>query len=84
LNPGEKPTGDFEGDVGSHGTGVTPDPIPNSLVKPGYADDPQRVHRLEACATINLIAASPLLDRGGLFLLNLQILPGVIKMASRF
>ena len=26
-------------------------PIPNSLVKPGNADDPKRVHRLEACAT---------------------------------
>jgi hypothetical protein len=31
--------------------GVTPDPIPNSVVKPGNADDPQGVHRLEACAT---------------------------------
>ena len=30
---------------------TTPDPIPNSLVKPGNADDPQRVHRLEAGAT---------------------------------
>jgi hypothetical protein len=29
--------------------GTTPDPIPKSLVKPGNADDPQRVDRLEAC-----------------------------------
>jgi len=29
----------------------TPNPIPNSLVKPGNAADLQRVHRLEACAT---------------------------------
>ncbi len=29
----------------------TPGPIPNSLVKPGNADESQRVHRLEACAT---------------------------------
>jgi hypothetical protein len=30
---------------------TTPDPIPNALVKPGNADDPKYVHRLEACAT---------------------------------
>ena len=27
------------------------DPIPDSLVKPGNADDPPWAHRLEACAT---------------------------------
>jgi len=35
--------------------GVTPDPIPNSVVKPGNADDPQGVHRLEACATMGKV-----------------------------
>jgi hypothetical protein len=57
-----------------------PDPIPNSLVKPGNADDPKRVHRLEACATggkqdaagFIFIAVSPTLDRGGLFFLYIQ------------
>jgi len=34
-----------------HDRVATPDPIPNSVVKPCNADDPKRVHRLEACAT---------------------------------
>jgi len=37
---------------------TAPDSIPNSLVKPCRADDTAWVHRLEACATIEMMVGS--------------------------
>ncbi len=66
--------------VGGHAAGATPDPIPNSAVKPCRADDTTWAHRLEACATkgkqdaagVNFLAVSPPLDRGGLFYFKIR------------
>jgi len=36
-------------------------------VPPGESGTPPAAHRLKTCATIKFMAASPSLDRGGLF-----------------
>ena len=54
---------------GGHSAGATPDPIPNSVVKPGNADDTSWATAWENRTPPELIsiAVSPPLDRGGLF-----------------
>ena len=65
---------------GGHSAGATPDPIPNSAVKPGHADDTTWVTAWESRTPPDLISPQPRLpDRGGVvykvfFFINLGIL----------
>jgi hypothetical protein len=43
---------------GGHGAGATPDPIPNSEVKPGNADETMWAHRLESLCHYDLVGSA--------------------------
>jgi hypothetical protein len=57
-------------EVGGHSAGATPDPIPNSEVKPGNADGTTRVTAWESRTPPELIHSSKprLLRRRGFFI----------------